>query len=127
MIKFAYLFIALLIGNALLVGLFKNIIKRERPNINRLVYEKGYSYPSGHTLSAVSLYGFILFLALISNIVLHLKIFLSIILILIILIIGYSRVFLGVHYFSDIVGALLLGVCYLLCYIYFIHNVFSFI
>ncbi len=123
----AYLFIALMVDNSLVIYLFKNIIKRERPNIKRLVYEKGYSYPSGHTVSAVSFYGFILFLALISSITLPLKIVLSVILLLIILIIGYSRIFLGVHYFSDIVGALLIGTSYLTSFIYIVQNVLNLI
>ena len=114
--KIAYLFIGIMLGCSLVVGFFKNIIKRERPNINRLVYEKGYSYPSGHTVSAISFYGFIVFLAIISNVVLPFKIILSFILILLILLIGFSRIFLGVHYFSDIIGAIILGFSYLLLY-----------
>ena len=125
--KIAYLFIGIMLGCSLVVGFFKNIIKRERPNINRLVYEKGYSYPSGHTVSAISFYGFILFLAIISNVVLPFKIVLSFILILLILLIGYSRVFLGVHYFSDIIGAIILGFSYLLLYIYIVNHILNFI
>ena len=43
-----------------LIGILKNTFKRERPNINRLVDEKGYSYPSGHTMTATIFYGFII-------------------------------------------------------------------
>ncbi len=125
--KIVYLFIGIMLGCSLVVGFFKNIIKRERPDINRLVYEKGYSYPSGHTVSAISFYGFILFLALISNIVLPFKIILSFILILLILLIGFSRIFLGVHYFSDIIGAIILGFSYLLSYIYIVNHILNFI
>ena len=125
--KIAYLFIGIMLGCSLVVGFFKNIIKRERPDINRLVYEKGYSYPSGHTVSAISFYGFILFLAIISNIVLPFKIILSFILILLILLIGFSRIFLGVHYFSDIIGAIILGFSYLLLYIYIVNHILNFI
>lgn len=125
--KIAYLFIGIMLGCSLVVGFFKNIIKRERPDINRLVYEKGYSYPSGHTVSAISFYGFIVFLAIISNVVLPFKIILSFILILLILLIGFSRIFLGVHYFSDIIGAIILGFSYLLLYIYIVNHILNFI
>ena len=90
-----------------LIGILKNIFKRERPNINRLVDEKGYSYPSGHTMTATIFFGFIIFLIMISNLVLPLKWILTILLALLIILVGYTRVYLGVHYLSDIIGAIL--------------------
>ena len=102
-----------------LIGILKNIFKRKRPNINRLVEEKGYSYPSGHTMTATIFYGFIIFLIIISEVILLVKIIMIVVNIFLILLIGYSRIYLGVHYFSDVIGALLFGSSYLLLYIFF--------
>ena len=104
-----------------LIGILKNIFKRKRPNINRLVEEKGYSYPSGHTMTATIFYGFIIFLIIISEVILLVKIIMIVVNIFFILLIGYSRIYLGVHYFSDVIGALLFGSSYLLLYIFFTY------
>lgn len=115
----------LMIINSMVIGLFKNIFKRERPNIKRLVIEHGYSYPSGHTISAVSFYGFLIFLVVISSIVIPIKIVLISLLGLLILVIGFSRIYLGVHYFSDVVGGILVSLSYLLLYTYIGHFILS--
>ena len=108
-----------------LIGILKNTFKRKRPNINRLVEEKGYSYPSGHTMTATIFYGFIIFLIIISNLTLPLKWILIISLALLILFVGYTRVYLGVHFLSDVIGAILFGSSYLLLYIYFTYFILS--
>ena len=108
-----------------LIGVLKNTFKRERPNINRLVEEKGYSYPSGHTMTATIFYGFIIFLIVISNLILPLKWTLIILLVLLIMFVGYTRVYLGVHFLSDVIGAILFGSSYLLLYIYFTYFILS--
>lgn len=108
-----------------LIGILKNTFKRERPNINRLVEEKGYSYPSGHTMTATIFYGFIIFLIVISNLIIPLKWILSILLALLIILVGYTRVYLGVHYLSDVIGTILFGSSYLLLYIYFTYFILS--
>ncbi len=110
-----------------LIGILKNTFKRSRPNINRLVEEKGYSYPSGHTMTSTIFYGFMIFLIVISNIILPLKIIIIFLLILLILIVGYSRIYLGVHYFSDVIGAILFGSTYLLLYIFFTYFILKII
>ena len=83
--KSVLIFIGFMLGCSLIIEIFKRIIRRERPNIKRLVKEKGFSYPSGHTTSSVCFYGFLLFLTLISNIILPLKLILIIILLAIII------------------------------------------
>ena len=110
-----------------LIGILKNTFKRERPNIKRLVNEKGYSYPSGHTMTATIFYGFNIFLIILSNLIMPLKISLIIILSILILLIGYTRIYLGVHYLSDVIGALLFGSSYLLLYIYFTYFILNLI
>lgn len=95
----------------------KHLFIRQRPiNIN-LIEESGYSYPSGHSMVGMSFYIFILYLLLqhIKN--KKTKIMLIIIFITITLLIGFSRIYLGVHYPSDVIGGFLLSSIYLTLYI----------
>ncbi len=117
----------LLIINAIIISLVKNIIRRERPNIKRLVYEKSYSYPSGHTATSTAFYGFILFLVINSSMLINVKIALCFLLVGLILMIGFSRIYLGIHHFSDVVAGLLLASSYTLLYIYIVNNILNII
>lgn len=121
--KLALLISIAMIIDAIIVFIAKHIIKRERPNINRIVEEKGYSYPSGHTFSATCFYGLVMFLINISSITLGYQILITIPLISIILLIGFSRIYLGVHYFSDCIGGLLLSSSYIILYVYLVYDV----
>ena len=101
----------------------KKIIGRNRPDkINWLVVEKGYSFPSGHTMISITFYGLLIYFITKSNIKKSTKILLSIILGVLILLIGLSRIYLGVHYFSDVIGGLLWGGLLLFSYIKFIER-----
>lgn len=106
-----------LIGITLINNLLKVIIARPRPNISRLVSETGYSFPSGHSVTSMVFYGYLIYLVYkyINN--KKIKIILMIFLGLLIPIIGFSRVYLGVHYTSDVIGGFLLGVVYLILFI----------
>lgn len=110
-----------------ITGIFKYIFKRERPTKRPLVHEKGYSYPSGHTMVATTFYGFSIFLVAMSEFILALKALLIIIYVSLIFLVGYTRIYLGVHYYSDIVGGLLLGSSYLMLFVYFTHFGLNFI
>ena len=95
----------------------KNIFKRSRPIGINLIEETGLSFPSGHSMVGLAFYGFIIYLIykLISN--KRKKQLFTIILSIIILLIGFSRIYLGVHYFTDVIGGFLLGIIYLTIYI----------
>jgi len=125
--KIALVISALMIIDAFIVWFTKHLIRRERPNQKRLVFEKGYSYPSGHTFSATCFYGFWVFLVWNSSISIFATILLSLVLVLFIFIIGISRIYLGVHYFSDVVGAFLLSSSYLFLFVYFVYDVLKFL
>ena len=88
---------------------FKYLFKRERPAVLKLITQGGYSYPSGHAMISVAIYGYFLYLIIkyVKN--KWIKYILSCLLVLFILSIGISRIYLGVHYASDIVGGFVLS------------------
>ncbi len=97
--------------------ILKPIFSRNRPLDISLIEETGYSFPSGHSLTAFSFYGFIIYLVCTSNIRTKNKIIISSLLSIIILITGVSRVYLGVHFFTDVIGAFSFALTYLIIYI----------
>lgn len=100
----------------------KIIIQRSRPIVEHLVNESGYSYPSGHAMAAIGFYGFFIFLINNLNIDKKLKKILNILLICLIIIIGLTRIYLGVHYFTDIIAGFTFGLIYLMLYTNFIKK-----
>ncbi len=105
----------LIIATALNI-LLKNILQRPRPIEFRLINETGYSFPSGHSMISMAFYGFIIYL--IYKYVKNKKIKYTLITVLSILIfsIGISRIYLGVHYTSDVLGGFLISISYLIIY-----------
>lgn len=97
--------------------LFKAIFRRPRPNGILLGSATGYSYPSGHTMVSFAFYIYILYLLCkkINNKLVRLL--LIIFTTLLLTLIAFSRIYLGVHYFSDIMGGLLLGTSYIFIFI----------
>ncbi len=97
--------------------ILKLIIQRPRPIGYRLIEIGEYSFPSGHAMTSMALYGFLIYLSykLIKN--KNLKIFFITACILIIIIIGISRIYLGVHYCSDVLAGWSISIIYLIIYI----------
>lgn len=87
----------------------KHIICRPRPDHLRLIKEGGFSFPSGHAMISMSLYGLLIYLVYKNINNKYLKVLLIIILSMIIILIGSSRIYVGVHYPSDILGGYLLS------------------
>ena len=102
-----------IVGTAGLNVVLKHIIQRERPNINRLIPEKGYSFPSGHSMMSMAFYGMLIFLIFkyVKNTTL--KWTLIVILTILLSTIGITRIYLGVHYPSDVIGGFLVSLTYL--------------
>lgn len=105
----ALVFVSGIIFAALLTQVLKLLIARPRPLISVLVVEPSFSFPSGHTLIAVVFYGFLLFLIWQNARKLWIKKIFGIIFPLLILTIGFSRIYLGVHWASDVLAGWLIG------------------
>ena len=103
-----------LITITLLQYILKFLIGRPRPVGINLIEEKNFSFPSGHSLTAMAFYGFIIYL--IYNSKLKYKNIYILLLGLLILLIGLSRVYLGVHYITDVIGGFSFSMFYLIIY-----------
>ncbi|MDN5024969.1 phosphatase PAP2 family protein [Streptococcus sp. SO4] len=103
----------LMLGNLALAGIlivtFKNIYQRPRPEILHLVEEKGFSFPSGHSLAVTIMVGTLIVILSqrIKNTIWR-KI-VQILLSLYIVSVLVSRIYLGVHYPSDVIASLCVG------------------
>ena len=95
----------------------KGIITRTRPIGINLVEETGFSFPSGHTMVGFAFYGLITYLLYTKASKKNTKIILITSFILLSLLIGFSRIYLGVHYLTDIIGAFILATIYLKIFI----------
>lgn len=97
--------------------IMKTLVHRKRPNINRMISEKGYSFPSGHSLISSLVFGYLIYK--LNNTIKNkfIKYLVIDIIICIILSIGISRIYLGVHYFSDVLCGFLEGVIILLTFL----------
>lgn len=106
-----------LIFSFLTSQLIKIILRRDRPVNISLVNAMGFSYPSGHSMVSMAYFGFIAYLVYkyIDNTIV--KVILIITLFVSIFAIGFSRIYLGVHYFSDVLGGFLLSISYLMLFI----------
>lgn len=110
---FGKMMVVNLAGASLLNLLFKTVFHRARPDILPLVQASGYSYPSGHSMVSAAFYGYLIYLCAV-----HFKRpWKQIVpagLSLLILAIGISRIYLGVHYASDVIGGFLAGFSWLI-------------
>lgn len=100
------------IGAPLLVGL-KWFFGRARPESPFIPSAGGYSFPSGHSFTAMVLYGFLIFLTWRYTEHHGVRIPVTIALVLLILMVALSRVVLSVHWVSDVVGGLTIGLAWL--------------
>ncbi|QUW20543.1 phosphatase PAP2 family protein [Sporosarcina sp. Marseille-Q4063] len=103
----ALLLVVVIGGTVAFNHLLKLYFKRERPVFHRILDANGYSFPSGHTMMAFSLYVIIAYIAW-RNVETRLgKVLLIVFATFMTVMIGTSRIYLGVHYPSDVAGGLM--------------------
>ncbi|WP_195694669.1 phosphatase PAP2 family protein [Priestia megaterium] len=107
------LFVAAILGSSVLFRILKQIFQRERPNLHRLIEISSYSFPSGHATNAFAFYGILAFLLW-----RHLptrwgRTILILLSVIMILAVGTSRIYLGVHYPSDVLAGYLVSIFWL--------------
>lgn len=110
----ALVLLAASVARPLLEWSLKALVDRPRPDIDRIVPGNGPSFPTGHVMAAIAIWGLLPpVVALVSgrraawwwSVAISATV---------IVVVGFSRVYLGVHWLSDVIGALLLGALYLL-------------
>lgn len=121
----APLFLNLTIAVLLNLGL-KSVFLRPRPTaVQHLAVESGFSFPSGHTMAATCFYGFLIYLIWTLATNKALRNALCALLALVIASVAASRVYLGVHYFTDVVAGVLVSTCYLVVFTSFVDRFFG--
>jgi membrane-associated phospholipid phosphatase len=105
--------ITIAISSLVLMLLLKQLFRRKRPLSPLLKAAKGLSFPSGHAIMAVTFYGLLIYILQHSITLDWLKWLSTILIIALILLIGFSRVYLRVHYASDVAAGFIIGLLWL--------------
>lgn len=99
----------------------KNVINRARPDVDHLVSVATLSYPSGHAMSAISFYGFLIYLIYNIRMKAVFKFGLILLFSTMIFLIGISRIYLGVHFPSDVAAGYIAGFIWVIFCIILFH------
>lgn len=102
--------------------ILKSLLQRQRPTEFRIINETGYSFPSGHSMISMAFYGFIIYLIYEKVKNKYIKWTSITLLSILIVMIGFSRIYLGVHYVSDVLAGFLFSIAYLIVYIGIINK-----
>ena len=102
--------------------IIKHAVQRHRPLAHHLVYADGYSFPSGHSVGSAALFGVLIILTILLVRSKFWKTLLIIIWALFPLMIGYTRIFVHVHYPSDVFGGWIEGITFVLLGYSFLYH-----
>jgi len=114
-----------LITSALFAEVGRHAFHRQRPEINELIEVAGFSFPSDHSMIGISFYGLAMYLLYINTSKKSHKIFYAIVFPLLIFFVGISRVYLGVHFASDVLAGFMAGLAWLVIFIVFLVEYFQ--
>jgi membrane-associated phospholipid phosphatase len=106
--------ITIAISSLVLMLLLKQLFQRKRPLSPLLKAAKGLSFPSGHAIMAVTFYGLLIYILQHSITIDWLKWVATILVFILIISIGFSRIYLRVHYTSDVAAGFIIGLLWLL-------------
>jgi membrane-associated phospholipid phosphatase len=96
------------VGALVLINLVKDLVDRTRPAILHLATTQTFSFPSGHAGNAMAVYAAVAY-AVAKGRVRWMQVAIWVLAVLLILLVGWTRMYLGVHYLSDVVGAYILA------------------
>ncbi len=117
--KNGVLLLAAMAGDAFLVGLSKMIVMSPRP-LNGIIAAPGYSFPSGHVTGSVVFFGVLTYFVWKNRGSAKVRALTSGLYVSVTALVGFDRIYLNVHWFSDIVGSVFLGAFWLaLCILIF--------
>jgi undecaprenyl-diphosphatase len=114
---------AIALSSLALMIVLKNLFGRSRPDIPLLEEAKGLSFPSGHALMSVTFYGLLIYITWNMVKKTWLKWTLSIFFAVLIFLIGFSRIYLRVHYPSDVIAGFSVGFLWLAIAIYTVKRI----
>lgn len=105
-----------LIGSLVLNVVLKQIIQRPRPDGFRLIAETGYSFPSGHSMISMAFFGLLVWMVWTYEKDRRFRLIWCALFSLIIVMVGVSRIYLGVHYASDVLAGFCVSLIWLAFY-----------
>ena len=111
-LRLALVVAVVLIAATLFTDLVKDYVARPRPTVNPLVGASGYSFPSGHALNSTATYGLLALVAWRSRLTLAVRRAAVVVGMTLPFLVGLSRIALGVHYPTDVLGGWLAGVAF---------------
>ena len=112
-VRLALIVAVVLVAATLFTDLFKDFVARPRPPGEPLVSASGYSFPSGHAVNSTATYGLLAVIAWRSRLPLAIRRVAVVGGVMLPLLVGLSRIALGVHYPTDVLGGWLAGVTFI--------------
>jgi membrane-associated phospholipid phosphatase len=117
---------AIALSSLALMFILKNLFGRHRPDIPLLNEAQGLSFPSGHALMSVTFYGLLIYIIWNTFTNKWMKWILALLLLLLIFAIGFSRIYLRVHYASDVLAGFAIGFLWLVISLYVVWKIEKF-